>query len=302
MDNQYILGLDGGGTKTIARLVNIKTEQQWQEISGPASLTNDFSVALKNNQEMCHSLLRQANIKADKVVAVLGMAGAGDVKKVAEFTNLINIPFAKFEVCTDAKTSLFGANMGKPVAVVSLGTGSVGATLYPDGHNTQTGGWGFVAGDEGGGAKLGLLAIQLVLTELQKENEEHTPLADAISKRFGNLANIVTWSTTASPRDFAELAPLTFSLNGHCPLASQAISSHLQSVEALINNTRAKSNLPVVILGGLAKSTKVLLSPIVKALLIEQKGIALDGACLLARRLLANQQSICTHSSNGSYI
>ncbi|MDX2367204.1 MAG: hypothetical protein QNK36_02165, partial [Colwellia sp.] len=42
----YILGVDGGGTKTLARLINLTTQEQWQASSGPSSLTNDFTGAV----------------------------------------------------------------------------------------------------------------------------------------------------------------------------------------------------------------------------------------------------------------
>ena len=48
MSIQYILGLDGGGTKTVARLVNLRTSMQWQVNAGATSLSNDYSLALSS--------------------------------------------------------------------------------------------------------------------------------------------------------------------------------------------------------------------------------------------------------------
>ena len=46
--SEFILGVDGGGTKTIARLENLHTGQQWLATGGSASLTNDFDLALQD--------------------------------------------------------------------------------------------------------------------------------------------------------------------------------------------------------------------------------------------------------------
>ena len=74
----WILTVDGGGSKTLARLSNSSTGQQWQQQAGPASLTNDFSQALANINLLSSSLCQQAGINSQQLVAVMGLAGAGN--------------------------------------------------------------------------------------------------------------------------------------------------------------------------------------------------------------------------------
>ena len=81
---QFILGLDGGGTKTVARLVDLQTSMQWQVNAGATSLSNDYSLALASITDACRQLLEQAGCSAEQVSAVFGVAGAGDKSLVAK--------------------------------------------------------------------------------------------------------------------------------------------------------------------------------------------------------------------------
>jgi glucosamine kinase len=291
MDNiinnrNFILGVDGGGTKTIARLENLDTAQKWQAISGPASLTNDYDAALDNCKMLLSELCAKADCKPSEVTVVFGLAGASNKEKAHQFELSISTGYKAVKVYTDAKTSLYGANLGKPIAIVSLGTGSVGAVLTAEGKEFQIGGWGFNVGDEGSGAKLGVLIVKSVLSEIEDSGNVHSLLARIIVKRFGGvLDNVLTWSTSATPSDFASLAPLVFEYQDRCHLAKNILIEHVNHVENLIKKTRSNLQLPVILLGGLSVPTIPFLSPELRSMLTNTKGNSLDGACFLAKQL-----------------
>ncbi|GHE98643.1 BadF/BadG/BcrA/BcrD ATPase family protein [Thalassotalea profundi] len=286
----YVLGIDGGGTKTIARLQHIKTHQQWQASGGASSLTNDYDLALNTCKVLIEELLTLSGVNKADISIVLGLAGAGNADKAKQFTKSLSEGFYCFELCTDAKTSLFGANSGEPVAVVSLGTGSVGATLAFDGHSTLKGGWGFTVGDDGSGAKLGVLIIKTLLAEIEENNCVISELGKAVCREIpGGKDKIIDWSTIAKPVDFARLAPLVFEFADTCPVAKNILSQHVKNVEKLIYDTRESQQLPVVLLGGLSMPTKPYLDPLIQQMLIPPKGDALDGACFLAKQLLNSE-------------
>ncbi|GHF83423.1 BadF/BadG/BcrA/BcrD ATPase family protein [Thalassotalea marina] len=286
-NNRYILGVDGGGTKTIGRIIKLNTNEQWQACVGPASLTNDFDLAVTNCQRLVEQLLSACGARREEVVTVMGLAGAGNQEKAAIFTEHLSTGFRGFEVCTDAKTSLYGANAGEPVVVISLGTGSVGATLAVDGQSTLKGGWGFTVGDEGSGAKLGVLIIQSVLSELETQDEVMSALTQAVCQKISQRRDkLIEWSTLAKPIDFADLAPLVFEQVDTCSLAKTVLAQHVKNVENLIEKTRGNYQLPVVLLGGLAQPTMPYLNPLIQELIMSPKGNSLDGACFLAKQLL----------------
>lgn len=288
----FVLGIDGGGTKTIARLVNLDTGQQWQVLGGASSLTNNYNVALSTCESLIEQLCEQAHCRRDEITIVLGLAGANQKDKASKFEESLATDFNDIKVYTDAKTSLYGANAGEPVAVVALGTGSVGAALTFDGNETQTGGWGFIVGDEGSGAKMGVLIIRSVLSELEETGTLQSLLARKVVPITGDdLDKILTWSTSAKPADFASLAPFVFECLANCDKAKNILNEHVSHVETLINKTRANLQLPVVLLGGLSLPTIPFLSLTIQNMLVEAKGNSLDGACLLAEKLMQNKVS-----------
>ncbi|WP_114326543.1 BadF/BadG/BcrA/BcrD ATPase family protein [Candidatus Colwellia aromaticivorans] len=289
----YILGVDGGGTKTLARLINLTTQEQWQAASGPSSLTNNFTGAVKVLNALIDDLIEQADCQSLEVVAIFGLAGAGNSDLVAKLQEILAHRFIALDICSDATTSAYGANNGGEVAVVALGTGSVGMRLQlnEQGKLTQhlVGGWGFLIGDEGGGAKLGYHSVQALVAEFEYFGYAQSQLAKAVAAFINTQDShvitrqaIAVWLANAKPIDFAQLSPLVTQHQSDCPVAKNIIDNHVASVESLIRDTRADTTLPVVLLGGLAQSTQTLLSATTKRLLVSAKGDALDGACLLA--------------------
>lgn len=282
----WILTVDGGGSKTLARLTNSSSGQHWQQQAGPASLTNDFSLALSNINQLSSSLCQQAGISSQQVTAVMGLAGAGNPQQHLQASQQLSKHYAGFLLTTDAKTSLYGANLGQPVLVVALGTGSVAMRLLADGTEHQVGGWGFNIGDEGGGAWLGKQAVRELLWQVDSLAGISSPLLSAVARQIGDdVATLLPWLKTASPNDYAALAPLIFSHAGQCPLAAALLQRHAKAVEQLLWHGREQFDLPVVLLGGLADATVPLLSNQCRALLQSARGSALDGAFILASHL-----------------
>lgn len=310
----YLLGVDGGGTKTLAKLINTRTQQAWLASGGSASLTNNFDEAISVIKQLCHTLVTQANCQLTQINAVFGLAGADNDVQKQDCYNAFDHSFNKLHITSDAKTSVYGANLGKPIVVVALGTGSVGMCLDEKGTCTLTNGWGFLLGDEGSGAKLGLHAVKAVLGEIQSKNHaalkntlvpesstiplglssnlsssltsSMSLLAQAICRVTGeSKSDIIQWGKYASPADFASFSPDVFSLATQCPQAKKVIDVHISNVEELIEESRNNTVLPIALLGGLAASTAPLLSKNTQALVIPAMGSALDGACLLAKQL-----------------
>ena len=288
----WILTVDGGGSKTLARLSNSSTGQQWQQQAGPASLTNDFSQALANINLLSHSLCQQAGVDSRQLVAVMGLAGAGNPQQQQQAQQQLQRQYQQLLLTTDARTSLYGANLGQPVLVVALGTGSVAMRLQADGVEQQVGGWGFNIGDEGGGAWLGKQTVRELLWQLDSLAGIQSPLLQQVARQIGDdAATLLPWLKTASPNDFAALAPLVFRYSDRCAVAQMLQQRHIAAVQQLVYCAREHFALPVVLLGGLADSTAPLLSADIRALLQAARGSALDGGHILAQQLISSSSS-----------
>jgi N-acetylmuramic acid 6-phosphate etherase len=287
MTVQFIIGIDGGGTKTIGRIENLNTGETHEQLGGSSSLTNDFEGACVTLMQIIESLMAKAKCQAKQVVVTMGLAGAGNQSQVARLKRRLAMPFAALDVFNDARTSLYGANQGKPVAMVALGTGSVGASLDEDNNENYVGGWGFPIGDEGGGAKLGYLAIQKLLLELDTYDNPKSPLSCYLNEHLGpSRDELLNWLRVASPADYASLAKAIFELASECEVAKNVILTHCKDVEALIELTRKQQAVPVVLMGSLAGPSLKYMDKSVADSCILQVGSSLEGACFLAKQKL----------------
>jgi glucosamine kinase len=297
MTVQFIVGIDGGGTKTVGRIENLETGECFEQSGGSSSLTNDFEGACVTLMQILESLIAKAGCRANQIAAVLGLAGAGNQTQVNKLKRRLSLPFASLLIHNDARTSLFGANLGEPVAVVALGTGSVGARLDHEQAEHYVGGWGFPIGDEGGGAKLGYLAVQVLLKDLDQFGHANSGLSRQLTAKLGpEQDDILNWLRNAKPAEYAELTTMVFELSNSCPHAKQVIEQHATWVEQLIQLTKNKQNIPVVLMGGLAKPTIPYLSPQITEAFQPAKGTSLDGACLLAKLSLSNVSTLRTEA------
>lgn len=285
MKAKYALGIDGGGTKTVARLVCLETQRQWQRDGGPSSLTNDLDSACDVIKQLIDDLMSLAQVFPSDLSVALGLAGAGSESRVARLRQHLNYPFVALTVVTDATTSLYGANLGKPVAIVALGTGSVAARLTEDHQQVIQGGWGFIAGDEGSGAKLGLAAVQALIASIDDPNgsASMSPLLEKIASTLGSdRPTLLAWVAEATASQYAKLAPWVFELAPRCEVAQLLVDQHCQQVVEMIERIQNGSDVKVALLGGLAAPTMKWLPDNLSASIITPAGTALDGAVTLA--------------------
>lgn len=281
----YILGIDAGGTKTLGRLVHLASNRSWQLKMGSASLTNDYNNAAATLYQLISNLFELAHCQGSEVTVVAGVPGAGNLQLRRSLELHLAELCPQLWITTDAKTSVWGANHGQPVAVVALGTGSVGMRLESNGVERQFGGWGFNIGDEGSGAILGKMAVRQVLDEFDRSRAFSSRLAKAVTAVIGtDPANILAWLKHAVVNDFSRLAPLVLPLAAQCPQAARVFGRYLDDVVELIDLTCQEVDLPIVILGGLAAGTIPQLPERIQQKVIPAAGTSVDGALLLAQK------------------
>ncbi|MCO7250026.1 BadF/BadG/BcrA/BcrD ATPase family protein [Pseudoalteromonas sp. Ps84H-4] len=285
----YILAIDGGGTKVVAELKELATGKQFRAQAGSASLSNDLDLAVENIVKVTREVCEQSNAKPSDMVTVMGLAGGSSVslaEQVKVMLKLIyEIEFAYLEITSDATTSLYGANLGAPCVVVALGTGAVGARLTAQNQIKLVGGWGFTVDDFGGGARIGLMAVQHLLNDIDSFDLPKSPLTIRLSEQLGCTRQAISdWLKLAKPADYAAFSPLVFSLQDECKVAKSVLAEHTQSVVELISKSRGNSPLPVILIGGLAKVSQPLLPQALQNELSPCKGDSLTGASILAAK------------------
>lgn len=281
----YFLGIDGGGTKTLARLES-PTGSSITLKSGASSLTQDLDGAINNIVGISRQLLARQNIPASEVHLACGVAGAGNPTSARQLQQRLSaLRFASVEVTSDARTSLLGAGAGTPIVMVAIGTGSVAMRLGPDGQIRQYGGWGLAVGDEGSGAAIGKSLVRALLWELDMYGQAKSTLCQQIMREVGaDRSRILPWLQQAGSREYAALAPTVFAHFPHCQIACEIIAKTAAEVDRLIEMASHEDALPLAILGGLADKLGPHLHPNHQQRQIPPLGTALDGACMLARQ------------------
>jgi N-acetylmuramic acid 6-phosphate etherase len=164
------LGIDGGGTHTIALLARAKTGGGWDVLSrGEAGPSNLQAVgadrALAALDEAVGKAFAAARVERGPVAAAcLGLAGAGrpeDQAIIREWAGRVSLA-AAVDVTGDTPLLLAaGTPEGWGVALVA-GTGSMAFARDREGRTARAGGWGYLMGDEGSGYALVLAGLQAV--------------------------------------------------------------------------------------------------------------------------------------------
>jgi len=160
------LGIDGGGTKTNAVLMNAANDVLAEGEAGPSNpLRVGVETAVANIIKATEDACDRGGLIANDISAVtLGLAGVRrrDIRERVRESFCKRLNIKNTTVVTDAEIALFGTTFGKPGLVVIAGTGSICLGKNEKGEMAISGGWGPLAGDEGGGAGIAQTALHTV--------------------------------------------------------------------------------------------------------------------------------------------
>jgi N-acetylglucosamine kinase-like BadF-type ATPase len=160
------LGVDGGGTRTRAILMD---ESQKIISEGSDGASNPLRVGVDKAVENIFQAVDQACDKAnlshsDIAAAEFGIAGVRreDIRMSLKRRLLETMYTRALDVVPDTEIALYGATEGKAGLVVIAGTGSNCLGQNDKGERAAAGGWGPLAGDEGGAAGIARRALQAI--------------------------------------------------------------------------------------------------------------------------------------------
>ncbi|HEX2271848.1 MAG TPA: BadF/BadG/BcrA/BcrD ATPase family protein [Pyrinomonadaceae bacterium] len=160
-----VVGVDGGGTKTEAVIMDANFRVIGEGRAGPSNpLRVGIAGAATAVREAVDEACAMANLRRnDLVAAVIGLAGSRrrELRERMRET-LMRLDMGEIEVVADADIALYGATKGAPGLVVIAGTGSNCCGINARGKRFCAGGWGPIAGDEGSGAWLSRRALRAI--------------------------------------------------------------------------------------------------------------------------------------------
>jgi len=164
----YVIGIDGGGTKTKALLATPEGEVLAEANTGPS---NPQIVGFDRAAHSIFNLVRECCGKISQPVKtvksiVAGIGGVGraeDKAQLKEALRSVSVYTRNIQLEHDARVALEAALPWRPGIVLISGTGSIAFYRTKDNDFLRSGGWGRVLGDDGSGYAISREALRAVM-------------------------------------------------------------------------------------------------------------------------------------------
>ena len=254
----YFLGVDGGGSKTRAILVDAAGDVLLDVLSGPTNLNVAPEGDVRRSLEDLIDVFRE-KVKVDKVSACFGIAGTSNTTNAITLSKIFKtIGFRDFTLKTDAEIALAGAFKGDSGILLIAGTGSVCLAKDENGKLFRTGGWGWLVDDCGSASWIGHKAIEAAI----KQRDGREPQTGLAKRVYIELSIEIEEQIIERlyhpiiPRaELGQLAPLVIEQAALGDTAAQKILDEaIDQLESLVRATVDKisiDNPTVCLVGGL---------------------------------------------------
>lgn len=271
-DRPLLLGVDGGGSKTAARIATMGAAPGRDIITlgegfgGPSNVRAVGPAHAEINLDVAVDAAHRAAGTAGETIdyAILALAGSSlpDVQAVINNWARRRQLAKRVDIVHDADPVLAaGTPDGKGIALI-VGTGSVAIGMDKGGQRSMAGGWGHWFGDTGSGFDLGRRALAAVADAVDGIGPATTLVARVLERldtdnpreilqRLGQHADI--------RREIAALAPVLLRAAEEgdevgADIVGQAASATAALVRATVNKLGFGHDVPLAIAGGIVCS------------------------------------------------
>ncbi len=282
---RFLLGVDGGGTGTRARLSTLDGQALGQGQAGPSALGQGCEQSWRHIQQAVAGALGQAGLEsvpAAELAVGVGLSGT-ELADAAQSWMQQQPGYGLLVLESDGHATVLGAHAGRPGVVVASGTGSVAEVLREDGSRQVVGGWGWQCGDEGSGAWLGLRAMQHAQQAMDGRAQARSLALAVWSVAGSTRSQMAQWCAQAGQNGFASLAPLVFEFAATDPVASQLLHEAAQALADMATSLDPQGQLPLALCGSIAQRLQHWLPESLTLRCRAPLGDAADGALILVR-------------------
>ena len=180
----HVLGIDAGGTKTVALLADGDGNILGEGRAGAANLQTEGELEV---EKILHTVIERATDGRHLSFAAvcLGMAGVDredDARIMRDVVRRLGFR-SNALIVNDALIALVAGAGPSPGVVVVSGTGSIAYGVNPHGVAARAGGWGPTLGDEGSGYWIGRRALVAVMRDVDGRGPR-TELTRAVLHHF----------------------------------------------------------------------------------------------------------------------
>ncbi len=268
---RYVIGIDGGASKTVGILGDSSGKIIAKGTIGPSNFHN---IGIAAAQEAITSIVSQVQRKAHlserkldfATVALAGVDSSRDKRVAERFVGEAKIA-RRSMVVHDSLAALEAAFPGGPGIIVISGTGCVAAGMNEEGAYFRAGGWGYLVDDEGSAYDIGRKGLRAAFRAIDGRSSP-TKLVSIFKHRFrvrelGDALNKI-YSDGLTVEEVGRLALLVSDAlpDGAC---KQILNDAGISLAELACCVASKLNMggrqvKVAIFGGTFKSGKYLLN------------------------------------------
>ena len=194
---KYLIGIDGGGTKTDCAIADLGGQIIHQSAGKPS---NFLVIGVEEAVENLFALIEE-NLFAlegdfsEVKQIVIGVAGAGREedamileKGFLDYADQEGIHFKGVKVLSDAHIALEGAFPNSAGCILIAGTGSILFGKDESGNIHRVGGFGRLIGDEGSGYSIGRKALNAVSKVTDGRGEE-TLISELLDAKMNSDAS-----------------------------------------------------------------------------------------------------------------
>jgi len=180
----HVLGIDAGGTKTVALLADGEGRILGEGRAGAANLQTEGELEV---EKILHTVIERATDGRHPTLAAvcLGMAGVDrqdDAVVIRDVMRRLGFR-SNALIVNDALIALVAGAGASPGVVVISGTGSIAYGVSHHGVAARSGGWGPTLGDEGSGYWIGRRALAAVMREFDGRGPQ-TELSRLVLRHF----------------------------------------------------------------------------------------------------------------------
>ncbi len=301
---KYVIGWDGGGTKTDIQIRDTDSNILFEYTGTPLNYNSQTKEEMANSVSLLVDKMREqennfGSINENCLCMCISTAGVSNTDSVDFIKSIlskknVNCPI---KIVGDQESALFGAVGQSTGVVIVSGTGSVCYGKNSAGKTMRTGGWGHIIDDMGSGYYIGRNILSKAVQSMDSRIE-HTVLEDLVLDEInGNTVNDIikfTYTDSTNKKKIANLSKLL--LQGLAENDRESISIAEDSAKSLFDMAvtviehLGLADNKIAITGGIFKYNDYI-SNLFKKLITEKypkidfmyaKDSNVSGACMIA--------------------
>lgn len=272
---RYVLGIDGGGTKTTAVIAGAEGKVIAESTSGASNfLSVGVQRAIENLNRTISGAIENAGADSNMIFesSCFGFAGFNVPDDIKIYREIVgnneltkHLNQNKLLIYNDTRIGLEAGSSAKDKIIIIAGTGSNCSGINHSGEEAGSNGWDYILSDEGSGYEVSVKALRAIMRAYDGRSEK-TMLSGAVLGELGldNETDIVSWiygepfSKERIGRFAKQVCKCAYGGDGISQkiLYGEAMESVLSVVTVVERLRLSKKEFDLVFVGGLFKCEK----------------------------------------------